>query len=236
MDHAEAQKWMDDHILPAIVRLVYYVNVYRSWNEALSYAPDQALATGLYHSWIRDGHIAVISLGVRREADSDSDSTSFYRFLSEVRASTEAFHRDWYYERVPDDSFGIEPWDEQWLDMADPSGEHLSSAFVTADLKRIDAIAGDVRLFATRSLAHRLDPERRPVPSVSYADLHDAVEELFLLLKKWYLVIFGTVLAAPISAYWEHVLTVPWVTEEEAGIIFRNREIAEAHLDALRID
>jgi hypothetical protein len=83
-----------------------------------------------------------------------------------------------------------------------------------------------VRLFATRTFAHRLDPERKPSPTVTYREVHEAVDEIECVFRNWYPVITGYMLANLDAYHWEYALTIPWMSQERAFEIHSNRSKA----------
>jgi hypothetical protein len=215
--------WIETELFDWVMKMHLYRDIYRSWNDALGVTSDDVLSAGHFHRWVRDGYVASMAMAIRREVDASSDSKSLLQFLTTVRESAQLLDREWYFERAVQDSFGLEPYERQWGELATADGAHIAPEVVQADMESFTAMASAVELYATRTLAHRLDPEKKPAPTVTYEKIHDAVDEIERVFRRWYQIITARFLAQLDPYNWEYVLTVPWITYEEAEQIRQNR-------------
>ena len=221
---ARLQPWLEQELFDWVMKMHLYRDIYLSWNESLNLAPGSVRKAGHFHQWVRDGYVAFMAMAIRRETDPAMDSRSLVRFLREVQAHAGVLDSEWYFERVVDDSFGIEPYEAEWAVFADQSLDHVDPEHIQQDIDSLIAKAAAVRQFATRTLAHRLDPEVKPAPSVTYAEVHAAMGEIERVFRRWYQFLTGTHLASLDAYNWEHVLAEPWITQDQALALFEARQ------------
>ena len=120
--------WVEHELFDSILRMHLYREVYRSWNDALDMTSDEVRSYGLFHDWVRQGYVALISMAIRREGDLAEDSTSLRRFLETVHDNAQLLGRNWYLERFP--TFLAESAARHWAEIATSDGSHINPDIV----------------------------------------------------------------------------------------------------------
>lgn len=175
-----------------------YIEILNS-NETLREA-------GLFHQWLTENYAAAQVLAVRRQVDRRRGVVSMRRLLEAIASQSAAISR----ERFVRISFGgNEKLAARWVeDLFEASS--LRAQVVHDDVLRLDAVSDDVRAYGNARLAHW---SQQPwSASVTYGQLHMAIDTLGSLLGRYSGLLFGPVQSSDVMLPpgWERVFRMPW--------------------------
>jgi hypothetical protein len=214
------------------MRMRQHREVYKSWTEALDMASEDVRSSGEFHYWVQRNYVAFMVMAIRREDDGKKakDSTSLRRLLNTIHENAHLLSRDWYFERSQPTAefFEVIPpviaswFEEQWSEVASNDGSHVDPEKVQADIDRLELGVRTTSRWATAHVAHRLD-WRTEVEALKLAEIHAAVDEIEELWRKWYLMLTGKNLGFLDPDPWEFVLTMPWITKDQANELLLRR-------------
>jgi hypothetical protein len=197
--------------LEAIQQDVWRMHVGRTiWGRFVEIvnASDELREHPTFPGWITTNYAAAQSLAIRRQIDKRTDVASLRRLLMELEGQPEAITRERFLRVNCGGSERIAA--QRWPPLADPSGAHLDSAVVRADLDELLTTAATVERFASKRLAH-WDVDDWTTP-VTYGELHDCVDAVGKLLERYSGLLTGTTQGAdpilPIG--WGRVFWSPW--------------------------
>ncbi len=162
----------------------------RTWDEMrLLWRSNPALdVESEIPGWIARMHAGSVALSIRRQVDSNADSVSLQRLLSELVATPGILTRAWrvsladqhFLRRMASDDF------DKWVD---PTGSHLDPRIPARDLKRLEVMAKRARAFANRRVAHASKKKLTDPPT--YGELHRGVTLIEGLATKYYTLLTG---------------------------------------------
>ena len=66
--------------------------------------------------------------------------------------------------------------------------------------------------------------KRSSVEKLTLGEVHAAYAAIYEVFHRWYERMVNVSLSVPMAEYWEHVLAVPWITEDQAMEIFTRRQ------------
>jgi hypothetical protein len=222
--------WVEKELLESIIRMRHHREVYKSWTEALDMASEDVRSYGMFHRWVQQNYVAFMVMAVRREGDTHRDSTSLRRFLITIQENAHLLGRDWYFERNQGDAPPLAAEslqfaasvDAQWSEIVTDDGQHVDSDKIEADINRLMQTIGKTRTWATKYVAHR-DVRRKDAENPKYSEIHAAVDEIEKLWRKWHSVLTNISMGFLEPDPWESVLTMPWITQDQANELFLRR-------------
>lgn len=135
-------------------------------------------------------YVSTVCSAIRREADSDSRTSSLARSLTRLIEAPKTITRDrfvgLYAER-----FGLESSTEameNFDSFAPHGGDVVDRHILQLDLVRLTEAAGSVKIYTDRVVAHRQRPELETVPiSLTFGQIDHAIDELGEVTKHLYL-------------------------------------------------
>ena len=142
------------------------------------------------------------------------------RLIGTVQANAKSITREGWLGMWadPDDHpHATELWETEY---GDSSGKRLDRAVPGADLKRLTAAARHVKRYVDQHVAHTDSSAVAEPVTLTYDDLHDAVDVVGELFKKYHHLLtaesYGSLVPIDIHPSWEAVFTQPWKTQPPA--------------------
>lgn len=152
------------------------------------------------------------SVGIRRQLDQGDDVATLARLLASIQKHPAVMSRERYIahhgKNLPPNHIDHEEFDR----FAGAGGPHVDPKIVEADLVELAAVAGPVKKYVNKHLAHFDD--KHPGVTATYGDLDASLDRLEALLEK-YLQLFRCechLSIVPTFQYdWQSVFRVPWL-------------------------
>lgn len=169
-----------------------------------------------FWEWMATNYAWAVALGVRRQADSDSDVISMARLLADLEDHAPILTRDWfvraYVSRPPADRHHfLEPAHRAFDQFAARKESYVSIKRIQVDRKRLEKVAWRVTRWVNRRLAHQ---SMRPlgVRGVSLRTVYGAIDELGRLYTRCALLL-NQASSGPLPTLlgdWEKPFRIPW--------------------------
>lgn len=168
-------------------------------------------------TWLSRNYAAGLAVGIRRQADHSSDVISLGKLLEDLERNADSLTREWfiaeYLKRDParDRTHSEQAADREFDEFAPRGATFASAALIRSDQDRLQGVAGRVRLFVNKRLAHST---RDFETSVKMKDLDDALDVMGELLKRYFHLLEQESLISAevaITTDWKAVLRIPWI-------------------------
>jgi len=214
-----------------VAERIYAEQVGQGWRHQLFrlfravFSTNRELADegGFLFKWMADNYIDAALMVLRRELDVQHGTENLRNLLEDIMEHPDVLTRARYvagWKVGRDNGLANRTFDSfrPIRVPGDSSADHIDPGVVSADLDQVVADAERLRVFAERTRAHRT-PEKGIDTSVTFGDLHRAIEDVRRVVAKYY-----ALLTLKSVADWEPVaqydtiapFTRPWVTEPDA--------------------
>jgi hypothetical protein len=211
---AEWKAWLGDRIWHQVVEMMAFRQVWDVFFDIFKNAPDVVQGDATFLMWFRLAFARSQAMGVRRMADRRSDVVSLARLIARVRQRPTILSRDRCLANQTLAGEDLRSWANATFDRLAGPGDHIRKQVAIDDLDALRTKTASVVNWANTSVAHL--KKGRPVEGPPLQDVHDAVDVVVDLFAKYDALIRGsTLVRGVIMEPWPHVLTVPWIGEDE---------------------
>jgi hypothetical protein len=178
------------------------------WKRVVAIAeanPEVRNQGSAFWDLLRETYAVTQAIAIRRQADFDRRVCSLAMLIKQMRDNARALTRDSYVSLWDQDNDPLVQRGQRNFDrLAGEGGDHLDPNIPTADLEALEAAAERVRVYVNEHVAHDMaEPTTPEMPT--YTDLHDAIDALGEIGKKYF-----EVLTADWMHTWEPVIQYPW--------------------------
>lgn len=216
-------EWLNGDLWHEVHELLQQTHVFRSWNEILGMACEESRRPGVFHRWVVHNYLDSIASAVRRLSDRDERTTSLTRFLDEVASGAHRLTHDWWMSGAR--SWEREQREERFAELG-RGNDHVDPGLALEDKERVEQASAKVKAYVDTYVAH-LDADRAErVVIPTFGDAHSAVQVIYQVYHQWFQNITRQALVPVRPPRWEHVLTVPWITPDQATEIAENQQQA----------
>lgn len=175
----------------------------------------------LFFDWMFRNYAYQEALRVRKLLDGDERSDSIRTLMMDMSRRAHNVTRDVYRSWYPNAS--PEAVDRMFRTFSDPEGQHMDRKVMDDNLAAVEKAAERVRDAVNRAVAHR--DRKRPLPSLTYGSVDQAIDAVGELFKKLCLFLEGHSYGSlePVPQFdWEWVFYEPWAhtppTDEPAAV------------------
>jgi hypothetical protein len=166
--------------------------------------------------WIKNMYGAYIAVGIRAQADTQSNVICLARLLRGIRSRPRVISRGRFKGHYQPEDAGFA--DSDFDKLAGPRREYVDPAIVGKDLDRLRAISLETKEVVTKHIVHR--GEEPAEKDVTFDELHRVLEEIARLFQKYYQLLTGAryLTTVPVQQYdWKQALTVAWLPTRRPG-------------------
>lgn len=165
-----------------------------------------------FHNWVVDNYVTFVSMAIRRQLDTDSDSISLARLVTDIKNNPESMARAnhvAFYTKMP---FGIgNAQGNQAFTEHAGAGEHIDPAIAEADLVKLQEASRAVELLANRRIAHK---STRSTPTITFDDVDECIETIKVIAQKYILLLSAAHnLLEPTMPDWQNVFLRKWINK-----------------------
>jgi len=203
---AKWQRWQGQ-IEHELVSLLGSRQIYKSYGEIVT--GNEAVQKGgpLFHNWIVDNYVTYVAMAIRRQADTDSDSVSLARLISDIRDHPESMTRVAhvaFYENFIVEGYG----DRAFTANAGP-GDYIDPTIAEKDLEELREVSLSVSQLASRTIAHK---STRQVPELTFNDIDECIEVIKKIAQKYILLLSAAHnVLEPVMDDWQTIFTMKWI-------------------------
>ena len=212
------REWCEGPIRHHVINIYAQRYVWQRLHEMLAENPN--LPASYWWTYLQETYAVSQAVAIRRQADRDKRVISLARLIGTVQANAKSITREGWLAMWadPDDHpHATELWETKY---GDSSGKRLDRAVPAADLKRLTAAARHVKRYVDQHVAHTDSSAVAEPVTLTYDDLHDAVDVVGELFKKYHHLLtaesYGSLVPIDIHPSWEAVFTQPWKTQPPA--------------------
>lgn len=183
-------RWLWHHIAPEIHTLHLQRLVWQESQQVIR--SKHALPGSYWWEYLSDTYAVTQAVAIRRQVERRKGVISLARLVLEMTEDAGRLSREFFLSRFGNDENKI-VWAERfWAEQySGKIGDHLDPAIPSADLKQLDATAGNIKAFVDKHLAHRdaspLRPERMP----KFVDLDPAIDTMGAVYSRYFGLITG---------------------------------------------
>jgi hypothetical protein len=168
-------------------------------------------------AWVANLYADSVVMGIRRQTDYREQSVSLVGLLTDMIQHPEVMTRERYFQlsisggMSRDDPVEVAMINSAFDKYAGPGGDYVDPVIVEQDVERLRTVSTKVRAYVNRRVAHRT---RTDVSVPTFAELNAALDELDVVLRRYYLLLTAATLysTTPTMQYNPWVpLTVPWI-------------------------
>jgi hypothetical protein len=203
---AKWQRWQRQ-IEHELISLLGSRQIYKSYGEIVT--KNEAVQKGgpLFHNWIVDNYVTYVAMAIRRQADTDSDSVSLARLISDIRDHPESMTRAThvaFYKNFIIEGYG----DQMFTEHAGP-GDFMDPTIAKKDLAELQEVSRSVNQLASRTIAHK---STRAVPKLTFNDIDACIEAIKKIAQKYILLLSAAHnVLEPVMDDWQTIFTMKWI-------------------------
>jgi hypothetical protein len=215
---AKWTRWIEGDVTNEVIRVNHHRQIHDRINEirAGGDLPDSA-----FWEYLDSTYAVSQAVAIRRLVDRHRGTASLRNLIAEIADDAAGSGRPrltrafWVGLWDTTDPIDVAFAEQQWNDnYGGEVGDHLDPAIPARDLERLTTSTDPVKEYVEKHVCH-ID-RRRPEPTLTFNDLHDASVVVGELFKKYasLLTAKGWALLAPVIQHdWEAVFREPWIRE-----------------------
>ena len=209
------RSWIEGPIRGDVVGMNFRRMIWREVNGMLEGNPEVGQAPSAFWDFYGENYGAAQGIAVRRQADTNRRACSLGLLIKEIRENAERLTRDDYIGLLGERS-GEELMVQRMragFDRLAGPGQHLDRQIPDRDLAALQRSARDVRVYVDEHLAHDM-AQPRVAPSLTFADMHAAIDSISELFKKYAVLLTGAwwaELEPVIQGDWKAIFEVAWL-------------------------
>lgn len=140
------------------------------------------------------------AVAVRRQSDTDSRTASLAHVMNAIKTKPAILSRESYVSHLEGELLEVGHCDFNSWACAD--GSHIEPAMVESDLASLLKATAGIKTYVDKFIAHN-DRDRNGVTVPTFSELDKAIDVLFDLFLKYYLIVTATALASvePVPQY-----------------------------------
>lgn len=203
------ERWIE-HIQDDVIYLLGSRQTYKSYGEIVRSNQEIMKDGPSLHSWVRSNYVTFVSMAIRRQLDTDSDSISLARIIADIRDNPGDLTRADFVARYAGMAFGVGPslGNKDFTDNAG-SGTFMDATIAQADFDRLQTAAQDVSRLATRTIAHRTT---KNVPTLTFDEVDKCIETIKDVTQKYVLLLTASHnVMEPIMQDWSGIFREKWI-------------------------
>lgn len=196
-EFGKMNEWLDV-LVNEMTLLRLWQNVFKAIQEIIR-RNESLHVPSVFYEFLPNSYSTLICMGIRRIADKGKrQGISLPRLLERIATRPELLSRSYFAELY-------EPHQRRWADhdfneAAGEGRDHLTADEIQQDVKVIEAARNRVEAFVDKRLAHHDEDPPSIVPT--FADLDAALDEIEVILKKYYLLFrAGEYMFQPVIQY-----------------------------------
>lgn len=169
---------------------------------------------GIFHNWVKTNYVTFVAMSIRRQMGEGRDEISLVKLIGDIKLHSGEITRDWYRSLYPDRKlFDIDVsggMANQFFDQTAGKGESFDPTTAEEDLDALKTIGKDIKLLATRTVAHSIDKE---VPKLTFDQVDQCIDKFKEITGKYLLLLTaaGENLEVVIVDDWQAAFTKPWI-------------------------
>jgi hypothetical protein len=184
----------------------------RMWSELVDIVKANQDIPEPWHvmGWIKNMYGAYLAVGIRAQADTQSNVICLARLLRGVHSRPKIVTRARYTSSYPAEDVEIANLDFDSL--AGKNRQYVDPAIVKNDLDRLSSISRQTREVVTKHIVHR--GEEPAAADVTFDQLHETLEAVGKLFQKYHQLLTGAryTTTVPVLPYdWKQAFTVAWL-------------------------
>jgi hypothetical protein len=206
------QKW-ERWITPIQDDVIYLLGsrqTYKSYGEIVKANQDVMNGGPSFHSWVRSNYVTFVSMAIRRQLDTDNDSISLARLISDIRDNPGDLTRADFVARYAGMAFGVGPsLGERDFTANAGGGAFMDATIAQVDFDRLQTAAREVSKLATRTIAHRTT---KSVPTLTFDEVDECIETIKEITQKYILLLTASHnVMEPIMQDWSGIFREEWI-------------------------
>jgi hypothetical protein len=168
----------------------------------------------IFHNWVKTNYVTFVAMSIRRQMGEGQDEISLVKLISDIKIHPGEITRDWYKSLYPDRKlFDIDVsvgMANQFFDQTAGKGESFDPTIAEKDLEALKTMGKDIKLLATRTVAHSIDKE---VPKLTFDQVDQCIDKFKEITSKYLLLLTaaGENLEVVIVDDWQAIFTKPWI-------------------------
>jgi hypothetical protein len=219
-DYQRAKDWLKV-LHDQILRLRLDERVWEEVQGMIKANPDLHRPSQFYR-WMRDMYVSGMAMAIRRLADHDSRSISFYRFLKLLKGNPSLVSRKRYRNLFP----GNDPLIERLAELGLSAKEHIDHEYdgvigegkqqptredIQAELDALERLTSRFVTFADKVIAHH--DETKPDDLPRFSEVDKALKFFEGLVQKYTLLFHATSTSMTVAFQydWKAIFRVPWM-------------------------
>lgn len=211
-DNQKVAKWNRwiEQIENEIVYILSSRILYKGYGDIVR-ANEGVLDEGaVFHNWIVDNYVTFVAMAVRRQLDTDKDSISLVRLLTDIKNNPKSLTREAhvaFYIALPMD-IGRAHGNRCFTENAG-SGDFIDSAIVEADLIKLREASKKIGQLATRKIAHK---STKTIPSMTFNEVDECIEVIKTITRRYILLLRAADnILEPMMPDWQNIFTQKWI-------------------------
>lgn len=201
-------------ITDELENLLTHRQIYRRYGEMVSSNSAVGSNGAIFHNWVKTNYVTFVAMSIRRQMGEGRDEISLVKLISDIKLHSGEITRDWYKSLYPDRKlFDIDVsagMANQFFDQTAGEGESFDPAIAEKDLEALKTMGKDIKLLATRTVAHSIDKE---VPKLTFDQVDQCIDKFKQITSKYLLLLTaaGENLEVVIVDDWQAIFTKPWI-------------------------
>jgi hypothetical protein len=171
----------------------------------------QIQTPGDFNEWMAINYAAAMSVAVRKQAMKDDKGISFRTLLEEIKSNPKVISRARFKKNFVSVQYEESTANLCFDDIAGKGCDYLEVADIDKDIQTLITKTSALTKYVNKRIAHHDQKEFADIPT--FKDLHEAVDYLEVLLKKYWLIFTALeTQALPVWHYdWQAVFRYPWI-------------------------
>jgi hypothetical protein len=211
------RSWIEGPIAKDVLEMHLKRQIWREINDMLQANPKVGQVPSAFWDFHKSNYSTAQAIAIRRQADRDSRSRSLALLIEQMRDNADVLTRDYWVgllgDQLADDLMVGRA--HRGFDHLAGTGDHLDAEIPRGDLTTLRSDAKRVSVYVNEHVAHSTaEPTVRELPT--YRDLHEAIDRLGEMFKKYALALTGAqwwTLESVIEGDWKAIFRTPWISE-----------------------
>jgi hypothetical protein len=212
--HIEIWTQQIQKISDELENLLLHRQIYSRYGEMVNSNRRVGSDGVAFHNWVRINYVTFVAMSIRRQMGEGPDEISLIKLIDDIRRNSNEITRDWYRTLYPDRVlFGIDLASDmanQFFDKAGGKGKSFDPGIAEKDLKELRTLGKDIKLLATRTIAHNIDKE---IPRLTFDQVDQCIDKFKEITSRYLLLLTaaGNNLETVMVDDWQAIFTKPWI-------------------------
>ncbi len=199
-----------------ITRLTFQRDIFKEVTQDIIQKNPRIQIPSAFYSWMKNAYITDITIGIRRQVDTNKRTISFTNFLEELANNPRLITRRSFITKYKGSNVEMDA-NRDFDKFSKPGNPYIDSHKVKADLRKLSKLWEITEKYINKRIAHIDRHGVRKIPT--FKDLDNCVDLLGTLLLKYLLLIEGEGLVQvmpTIQNDWKAIFREPWITPKES--------------------